>query len=120
MFRNLRDRRRQFRLDFHIPMRYRKIETNSQEFKGSLMKDISEGGAKMTIHEFLPLNSRLAMQIPLMPGRKSVEGVSRIAWLKKAAFGEQYDAGLEFINLNQGDHLHIAKFIFNKSVEKVL
>lgn len=120
MFSDPEEKRKHVRLDSRIPMRYRKIETQSQEFKGSLMKNISEGGLRATIYEFLPLNSTLTMEVPLVSGRKAVQGVCRVAWIAKAAFGEQYDMGAEFVNLNQGDRPHIARFIFDKSVEKVL
>ena len=120
MFSNNAERRRYLRLDSRIPMRYRKIETNIQEFKGSLMRNISEGGASMTIYEFLPLNLRLALEIPLMFGKKPLQGISRVAWVAKAAFGEQYDVGLEFVNLNHENLTQVAKFVFDKSIEKVL
>ena len=120
MFPDPGERRRHVRLDSHIPMRYRKIETKPQELKGSLMKNLSIGGVRMTIYEFLPLNSKLAMEIPLMFGGKPVQGACRVAWVKKIAFGEQYDVGVEFVNLNQGDQTQIAKFIFDKSVERIL
>ncbi|MCQ9208794.1 MAG: PilZ domain-containing protein [Omnitrophica bacterium] len=113
------EKRRHPRLDSRIPMRYRKIEAGSQEFKGSLMRDISEGGTRMTIHEFLPMNSRLAMEIPLLSGRRPLGGVCRVAWVKKTAFSEQYDTGLEFINLNQGNILEIAKYILKGSAEEI-
>lgn len=120
MFANPIEKRRHIRFDSRIPMRYRKIETNAREFKGSLMRNISEGGVKATIHEFLPLNSKLAMEIPLVSGRKSVNGTCRVAWIKKAGFSEQYNVGTEFLHLSEADKIEIANFIFSKSVEKVL
>ncbi len=114
------EKRKHPRLDLRIPMRYRKIQTNIEELKGSLIKNISEGGMMINAYEFLPLNSRLTMEIPLVSGTKSVEGTCRVAWIKKAGFSEQYDVGVEFANLNQGDTAQIAKFIFNKNVEQIL
>ena len=58
------------------------------------------------------------MEMPLVSGIKAVQGTCRVAWVKKAPFGEQYDVGLEFVNLNQGDDIQIANFVFNKSMEK--
>jgi c-di-GMP-binding flagellar brake protein YcgR len=116
MRREFTEKRRQARLTFHIPMRYKKIESDIREFKGSLMKNISEGGASMSTYEFLPLNSRLAMEIPLRAGSRPVEGLCRVAWVKKAPFGEQYDAGVEFININQEYSKQIGNFILNKTL----
>ena len=116
MQKDIAEKRKYPRLNSRIPMRYRKIETSTQEFQGSLMKDISEGGTRMTISEFLPLNSKLAMEIPLMPGRRPVKGVSRVAWVAKAGFSERYDVGVEFVELDQEDSMQIAKFILNKAL----
>ena len=83
------------------------------------MKDISESGLRMTTYEFLPLNLKLVMKMPLMIGSKAVQGVCRVVWTRKAGFSEKYDAGVEFVNLNQKDDTRIAKFILHKSTEKV-
>ena len=114
------EKRKHPRLDLRIPMRYRKIQTNIEELKGSLIKNISVGGMMINAYEFLPLNSRLVMEIPLVSGTKSVEGTCRVAWIKKAGFSEQYDIGVEFANLNQGGTTQIAKFIFKRSMERAL
>ena len=114
------EKRRYLRLDSRIPMRYRKIQTNIEELKGSLIKNISEGGMMISAYEFLPLNSRLVMEIPLVSGIKSLEGTCRVAWIKKAGFSEQYDVGVEFANLNQGDTAQIAKFILERGMERAL
>jgi c-di-GMP-binding flagellar brake protein YcgR len=120
MFTHPTEKREHLRFDSRIPMRYRRIETNIQEFKGSLMRNISEGGLMMSIYEFLPLNSKLAMEIPLVPGKRPIQEVCRVAWIAKAAFGEQYRVGAEFLNLNQAEGEQIAGFIFDKSVEGIL
>lgn len=117
MLENSQERRRYFRLDSRIPMRYRKIEANSQEFRGSLMKNISKGGVQMTVYEFLGRNLKLALEIPLESGISPVQGSSRVAWVRKTSFSEQYDVGIEFVNLNQGDGTQIATFISSKSAE---
>lgn len=116
MFAGSRERRKCARLDFCLPMSYRKIRPDAQEYKGSLIKDISEGGAKMTIYEFLSLDLKLVMEIPLISERKPARGICRVAWVRKTAFSERYDVGVKFIDLDQGDRARIAKFVFSESV----
>ncbi|NQS99639.1 MAG: PilZ domain-containing protein [Candidatus Omnitrophica bacterium] len=113
------EKRKHRRFDFRIPMRYRKIEASPQELKGTLIKDISQGGAKLIAYEFLPLNLRLAMEIPLVSGLKAVEGTARVAWVNKAVSSQQYDVGVEFVNLNHGDSEQLAKFIVDQKQQKV-
>ncbi len=114
------ERRRYSRINFRIPMRYRKIEANMREFKGSLMKDISAGGARMTIFEFLPLNLRLATEIPLISGLRPIRGAGRVAWVNKVAYGDQYDVGLEFIEIEPEDIIQISEFIARQKPKKRL
>ncbi len=118
MLENSQERRKYFRLDSRIPMRYRPIEKDPQELRGSLMRNISKGGVRMTAYKFLARNLKLALEIPLLSGIKPVQGVSRVAWVNKVSFNEQYDIGVEFINLNQGDLTQIATFISKKGPQK--
>lgn len=113
------EKRKHTRLKFNVPVRYRKIKADSQELKGTLIRDISRGGLKMLAYEFLPLNLRLAMEIPLVSGLKAVEGTARVAWVKKTGITPQYEVGVEFVNLNQGDAEQIAKFVLDQSARKV-
>jgi len=107
------EKRRYLRVNSRIPMRYRRIGLDASEFKGSLMKDISAGGTRMTSFEFLPLNARLNMEIPLGAGTKPVQGVCRVAWVRKTGSSEQYDVGVEFDSLTQGDTGQIADFVLS-------
>ena len=118
MFTNPTEKRLDLRLDFSVPMRYRKIESVAQDFKGSLIKNISKSGAKISLYEFLPLNLRLAIEIPLTSGLKPVQGVGRVAWVSKAAYSEQYDVGLEFVNLNERDSQQITKLFSDQVAEE--
>lgn len=120
MLEKAEEKRRHPRFDFRIPMRYRRIDAHTRESKGSLIKNLSVGGARIAAYEFLPLNLKLAIEIPLTSGLKPVEGIGRVAWVSKAAFSDQYDVGVEFANLNEKDAQEIGKFIFDKNVEKVI
>ncbi|MFC1632086.1 PilZ domain-containing protein [Candidatus Omnitrophota bacterium] len=112
------EKRRHSRFDLRVPLRYRRIQSATQEFKGSLIKDLSQGGLRIGTFEFLPINLRLAMEIPLIAGLKSVEGTARVAWVKKSNSSQQYDVGVEFESLNHGDQQQITKFLYARSEEK--
>jgi len=115
---NFAEKRRYPRLDLRNPMRYRRLEASSSGFKGSLIRNISEGGARMTIYEFLPRNLKLAIEIPLLTEAESVKGTCRVAWARKAAFSEQYDVGIEFDSLGCEDAGRIAKFVVFKTANE--
>ena len=114
------EKRKHPRFNFSMPMRYKRIGKDVRDFKGSLIKNLSKGGAQVNTFEFLPLNVKLAVEIPLLSGVQPVKGVCRVAWVRKAAFSEQYDAGVEFVDFDQENTEQIAKFIFDKNIEKVI
>lgn len=99
------------RYDLRIPLSYKKIEAKSREFKGSLLKNISLGGVRLSVYELLPQNLKLALEIPLRPGLKPIEAHSRVAWVRSLSYGEQYDIGVEFLKVSKEDNEQLAKFI---------
>jgi c-di-GMP-binding flagellar brake protein YcgR len=112
------EKRRHARFSFSMPMRYKRIEKDARDFKGSLIRNLSAGGAQIKTFEFLPLNAKLAVEISLLNGVQPVKGICRVAWVRKTAFSEQYDTGVEFVDFNQENTEQIAKFIFDKNTEK--
>lgn len=114
------EKRKHPRFDFSMPMRYKRLEKDARAFKGSLIKNLSTGGAQVNTFEFLPLNVKLAVEIPLLSGVQPVKGICRVAWVRKAGFSEQYDTGVEFVDFGQENTEQLAKFIFDKNVEKVI
>ena len=112
MIAEYKEKREYPRLASDVPMSYRTIGAGPQEYKGSLMRDISEGGVRISSYEFLPLNSRLTTEIPLISGRRAMTASCRVAWVAKSGSSERYDTGLEFANLVPEDRRHMAKFLF--------
>jgi len=62
---------------------------------GSLTGDLSAGGLRILLNDFIPLNTELMLHIWLDDGRV-VESVGRVAWVRKNRFNDNYQAGLEF------------------------
>lgn len=67
------------------------------QFGGSLSCDLSEGGARIHLSDFVPVNTELTLSIQLAD-ESVVECPCRIAWVEKNRFSDSYQAGLEFIN----------------------
>jgi len=64
--------------------------------QGSLSCDISEGGIRLNITHFLPLNTEILLRIKLNSAR-IVECRGRVMWIQRIPFSERYQVGLEFI-----------------------
>lgn len=66
---------------------------------GSLAKDLSEGGLRLRINEFIPLGTEISVNVQLAPG-KLVESTAEVVWISQIPHSESYQVGLEFQNLN--------------------
>ena len=66
------------------------------QFGGSLSCDLSQGGARVHLSDFMPVNTELTLQIQLTD-QNIVECSCRVAWVKKNRFSDRYQAGLEFV-----------------------
>ena len=62
---------------------------------GSLSGDLSGGGVRVFINDFMPLNEEVTLQVKLADGRV-IECGARIVWIRKNRFNDSYQAGLEF------------------------
>ncbi|OGX08873.1 MAG: hypothetical protein A2Y03_10845 [Omnitrophica WOR_2 bacterium GWF2_38_59] len=70
---------------------------DSLESGGCLARDISDGGIKINLNEFVPLHSEVNLEVQLATQR-IVDCVARIVWIEKMPFMDRYQAGLEFDN----------------------
>ena len=91
---NLGERRHFHRFHRAEPVRFQ-LKDPSQ-FGGCLSCDLSEGGIRLRLNDFIPLNTELSLQIQLAD-EPIVGCVCRVAWVEKSRFGDHYQAGLEFI-----------------------
>ena len=83
---------KRFRLAQPVQCRLNDLEPE----QGALSCDISRGGIRLNINNFLPLNTEISLQINLSPARV-VECRGRVLWIQRIPFSERYQAGLEFI-----------------------
>ena len=69
--------------------------TDLVQVGGCLSCDLSEGGIRVRLNDFVPLNTELNLQIHL-DGQNTVDCIGRVAWGEKGRFGDDYLAGLKF------------------------
>ena len=96
--------------------RYVRIPENSQisyrilpdiKTKAFLTRDISQGGIRFFVHEFIPANSNLQIRLALEKISFSFEAFVKVIWTRKDAHSERYEIGVEFMNIPKkaADHL---------------
>ena len=76
------------------PVRYQLKDPN--RFGGSLSCDLGEGGIRVHLGDFIPVNTELTLSIQLAD-ESIVDCPCRVAWVEKNRFGDRYQAGLEFV-----------------------
>lgn len=64
-----------------------------------ITRDISQGGIRFFVHEFIPKNSLLKIRLTLEKVTFSFEAVVKLVWIKEAPRSDNYEIGVEFINI---------------------
>jgi c-di-GMP-binding flagellar brake protein YcgR len=90
---NVEERRRFHRLRHAQPVRFQFKDPS--RFGGCLSCDLSEGGIRVHLNDFVPLYTELTVQIRLAD-ESIVDCTGRVVWIEKDRFGDYYRAGLEF------------------------
>jgi len=88
-----KDKRQFRRMQHSEPVQYQFTDLNQSG--GCVAKDLSEGGLKIRLNHFMPLDTELILRIRLTI-ENIIECSARVVWIEKSRFGENYQAGLEF------------------------
>jgi len=90
---NTLDKRQFHRMAHSEPVQYQFKDPS--RFGGCVSKDLSGGGVRILLNDFVPLNTELSLKIQL-DDKGVVECIGRVVWVEKSRFGETYQAGLDF------------------------
>ncbi|MCA9407075.1 MAG: PilZ domain-containing protein [Candidatus Omnitrophica bacterium] len=81
------------RIRFTEPVQFQLKDPH--KFGGCLACDISEGGVKINLNEFLPLGTEVNLNIHL-DVEKNIECYAQVVWTKQLPYSERYQIGLKF------------------------
>jgi len=87
------ERRKSLRTRFPQPISL--WSTEPQEPVGSLACDLSEGGVRINLPDFVAVGTEYTLQLPLFQDR-SVECPGRVVWVQKLPHMDRYQAGIRF------------------------
>lgn len=111
MFNEMPERRRFGRVNTTIPLQYRKLKELSEGTIGAITRDVGEGGAKFIANEFLPLATRLVVELFLPAQPRPIKAISKVAWIRKAPSGNQYEIGNQFLDLVRDDKDQLSEYV---------
>ena len=76
-------------------------------------KDISQGGIRFFVHEFIPKNALLKIRLTLKKLSFSFEAVVKLVWIREDPHSDRHEIGVEFINLPKKATEYLIDYIRN-------
>lgn len=104
----MEERRRFARIPERSPIAYEII--NGAKMSESITKDISQGGIRFLVHDFVPQNNLLKVKLTLQKVPFHFEAIVRLVWIRKEAYSERYEIGVEFVSLPEKAKEHLIDY----------
>lgn len=105
------DKRRYKRVGTSLALEYKDLKKGAELPKGSLLKNIGEGGICFSSKEFMSLACRLILNITLPNSPKPIKAISKVAWIRRLPLGDQYELGNQFLEIAKEDKAQIVDFV---------
>lgn len=105
------EQRKHQRIRSRFPLKYKDMKEAGREFRGTISKNISEGGVRFRSDRFISLACRLVVELNLPELTKPVRAVSKITWIKKLPAGDDYEVGNQFLEISKEDKGFIRNFV---------
>ena len=93
--REKRDDKRKFeRVNFREAVEYQLREPFNTG--GCLAYDLSEGGIKINLNDFIPVSTEIEVRMRMGNNPKPINLMGRVAWVSQVPYSDRYQVGLEF------------------------
>lgn len=109
---NQLENRKSKRVMTHIPVKYRKLgATDGIEKAATITKDISEGGVHFKTKEFVSRACRLVVELDMPMFTKPIKAISKVAWIRKSASGDDFEIGNQFLEISKKDKELVSEYV---------
>ncbi len=105
------EKRRFQRIPSNFPVKYRDLKNPETEFRGTVSKNLSEGGVRFRSDRFISLACRMVVELNLPTMTQPIRAVSKITWIKKLPAGDDYEVGNQFLEITKEDKGIIRDFV---------
>ena len=116
----VKERRRSPRINARLPLQFKDIQRPMEIYTGSLTKDISEGGVRFISSDFLSIFTRLLLEVSVPSFSRPVKAISKVAWIQKIPRSNQYNVGVQFMDMTEEDRKQLASFIAKSPAPKAV
>ena len=106
----MEERRKYIRIpdNSHISYKIVPVENKKGEY---MTKDISQGGLRFTVHQFIPKDSLLKIKLTLNKTAATFEGLVKVMWIKEVPYTIDYEIGVQFMDIPQKAAEHLMDYI---------
>lgn len=105
----MRERRRFVRIPEDAPIAYEVL--SSAKTGDFITRDISQGGIRFFVHDFVPKGSLMRIRLTLKKMTFSFEAITKVVWVEEDHHNERYEVGVEFVNISQQATEHLINYI---------
>ena len=116
----VKEKRRSPRIDARLPLQFKDVQRPIETYTGTLTGDISEGGVRFMSSEFLSIFTRLLLEVSVPSFSRPIKAISKVAWIQKVSGGNQYNVGVQFMDMTEEDKKHLASFITKSPAPKTV
>lgn len=110
------EKRKYPRVQTHITVRYRNLrEGAGVSGESSIIADMSEGGIRFRAGEFISMACRLILELDIPVCSKPIKAISRVAWIRKADSGRDYEIGNQFLEMSRTDKELVSEYVGSMS-----
>jgi c-di-GMP-binding flagellar brake protein YcgR len=96
----MEERRRYVRIPENLEISYKVIPAGEKP-SSYTTRDVSEGGIRFLVHDFIPKDSRLKIRLALCKDSVVIEALVHLVWINKSMHGDSYEIGVEFLDISQ-------------------
>ncbi|MGB2705621.1 MAG: PilZ domain-containing protein [Candidatus Omnitrophota bacterium] len=97
------EKRRFPRIQGRFPVKYKDLRKKDEGFRGTVSRNLSEGGVRFRSDRFISLACRLVVELNVPELTKPIRAVSKITWIKKLPAGDDYEVGNQFLEISRQD-----------------
>jgi hypothetical protein len=93
------EKRQYSRYTFREPVRY--ALTQDLPENGSLGADISDGGVRIRVQQFIPLKTILNLKLHLKDPTRVVPVKGQVVWVREVPHSDVFDIGIRFLQAHK-------------------
>jgi len=113
------ERRLCLRVECELTSSFRDLDSgNPSHIESAVVKNISRGGVKLRVDEFIPIQDRLFIYLHL-PSHQTIEVQVKPAWVVEIPHLNKYEIGARFVGMREEDENAIENFQYQALLEKM-